>query len=55
MFLVNAEKEGAVAKLVAVETLHSGDVKVVAQEMQTFLNKNIQGMTKSVGCVRGKW
>ena len=43
MFLVNAEKDGALAKLVAVETLHSGDVKVVAQEMQTFLDKNMQG------------
>jgi len=42
MFVVNADKESAVAKIKAVGTLHSDDLEMVKQQLKSFLEKNIE-------------
>ncbi len=42
MFVVNTDKESAIAKIKAVGTLHSDDVELVKQQLKLFLEKNIE-------------
>lgn len=41
MFIVNAKEENAVAKIIAVDTLHSTDLDLVQERLQLFLQKNL--------------
>jgi len=41
MFLVNGNKDSAIAKLCAISTLHSKDVEVVKQQLKIFLETNL--------------
>ena len=41
MFLVNGNEESALAKLVALETIHSKKEEVIAEQLKQFLNKNL--------------
>ncbi len=42
MFVVNAKQESAIAKVIAVNTLHSTDVEQVKQQLKIFLEKNLE-------------
>ncbi len=42
MFIVNTEAKNAVAKVVAISTLHSTDIELVKQQLNIFLQKNIE-------------
>lgn len=42
MFMVNAEKDGAIANIKAVHTIHTEDVELVKQQLQLFLQKNLE-------------
>jgi len=41
MFIVNNEPSAAVAKVIAVNTIHSKDIDVVQAQLKTFLQKNL--------------
>ncbi|MEP7238653.1 MAG: beta-ketoacyl synthase chain length factor [Ferruginibacter sp.] len=41
MFVVSAQAESAVAKIVAISSLHSTDIDMVAQQLKTFLQNNL--------------
>lgn len=45
MFLVNSNKESAIAKIVAISTIHSKDVDAVKQQLKIFLQNNIEEVT----------
>lgn len=49
MFMVNSEKTGAIAKLLAIDTLHSKDAQVVKQQLQEFISKNLPA-DESIDC-----
>lgn len=42
MFIVNTEAANAVAKVVAVSTVHSTDTELVKQQLNLFLQKNLE-------------
>lgn len=42
MFVVNAKQESAVAKVTAINTLHSTDAGLVKQQMKIFLQNNLK-------------
>ncbi len=46
MFIVNTIKEYAVAKIMAIHTLHSTDVEFVKQQLKIFLQNNVQEGTE---------
>lgn len=41
MFIINASSENAIAKVAAISSLHSNDVKLVKQQLISFLQKNL--------------
>lgn len=41
MFMVNAEKDGAIANIKAVHTIHTEDVELIKKQLQLFLKKNL--------------
>lgn len=43
MFLVNAAKENALAKVVGLQLLHTTDERMVADQLQLFLKKHLPG------------
>ncbi len=42
MFVVHAEKDGAIANVKAIHTVHTNDVDLVKQQLQLFLQKNME-------------
>ncbi|MBK8609617.1 MAG: beta-ketoacyl synthase chain length factor [Chitinophagaceae bacterium] len=42
MFVVSADKDAAIAKIKAIQTIHTDDVELVKQQLQLFLEKNNQ-------------
>ena len=45
MFVVNNKEESAIAKVVAIATIHSKDVDTVKQQLKIFLQKNVEAGT----------
>jgi len=42
MFIVNTDATNAVAKVVAISTVHSADIELVKQQLKLFLQKNVK-------------
>lgn len=42
MFIVNAEAAGSIAKLVAVNTVHTTDIELVKNQLKIFLQNNLE-------------